>query len=93
MPLDAGIEGYAEVVPDLVMEVVSPSNLRGRVHDEAVMWLSHGTSLVWVVHPDTRTVDVHRANGAVSTIGGESDLGGGDVLPGFSCSLSGIFDV
>ena len=92
IPLDAEIEGYAEVVPDLVVEVVSPSNSRREVHDKAVMWLSHGARLVWVVHPDTRTVDVHRANGDVSTVGGDDDLDGGDVLPGFSCALSDIFD-
>ena len=92
IPLDAEIEGYAEVVPDLVVEVVSPSSSRREVHDKALMWLSHGARLVWVVHPDTRTVDVHRAAGAVSTIGQEGDLDGGDVLPGFSCSLSEVFD-
>ncbi len=92
IPLDAEIEGYAEVVPDLVVEVVSPSSSRREVHDKALMWLRHGVHLVWVVHPDTRTVDVHLASGAVSTVRGDDALDGGDVLPGFTCSLSDIFD-
>ncbi len=92
IPLDAEVEGYAEVIPDLVVEVVSPSNSRREIHDKAVMWLSHGARLVWVVHPDTRTVDVHRADGAVATVGADDDLDGGDVLLGFSCALSDIFD-
>ena len=92
IPLDANIPGYAEVVPDLVVEIVSPSDSRREVHDKAVMWLSHGARLAWVVHPDTRTVDVHRADGEVSTVGPDGDLDGGEVLPGFSCSLSDIFD-
>ena len=93
IPLDARISGYSEVVPDLVVEVVSPSNSRGEVHDKALMWLSHGARLVWVVYPETRTLDVYAGGGAVSTHVGEDDaLDGGDVLPGFSCSLSDIFD-
>ena len=92
LPLGEDVPGYAEIVPDLVVEVRSPSDSRREVNDKAVMWLSHGARLVWVVHPDTRTVDVHQADGAVSTVGADGDLEGGDVLPGFSCALSDIFD-
>ncbi len=92
LPLGEDVSGYAEIVPDLVVEVRSPSDSRREVNDKARMWLSHGVRLVWVVHPDTRTVDVHLAEGDVSTVGGDGDLDGGDVLPGFSCALSDIFD-
>ena len=53
IPLDADIPGYSEVVPDLVVEVRSPSDSRREVHDKARMWLSHGVRLVWVVPPPT----------------------------------------
>ncbi|MXW25363.1 MAG: Uma2 family endonuclease, partial [Dehalococcoidia bacterium] len=39
MPLSARITGYAEVAPDLVVEVASPSDSRREVHDKAHMWL------------------------------------------------------
>ena len=91
IPLDARIAGYADVVPDLVVEVVSPSDSRREVHDKARMWVSHGVRLVWVVHPETRTVDVHRADVAVSTLGEDDILDGMDVLPGFSCNVSAVF--
>jgi len=92
LPLGEDVPGYAEIVPDLVVEVRSPSDSRRDVNDKARMWLSHGVRLVWVVHPDARTVDVHLAEGDVSTVGGDDALDGGDVLPGFSCALSDIFD-
>ncbi len=92
MPLGEAVDGYAEVVPDLVVEIASPSDSRREVHDKARMWLSHGVQLVWVVHPETRTVDVHRPDEAVATLGGEDALDGLDVLPGFSCALSAVFD-
>ncbi len=92
LPLDAHHRGYSQVVPDLAVEVRSPNDSRPEVHDKARMWLSHGVRLVWVVHPDTRTVDVHRADEPVATLGDDAALDGHDVLPGFACPVSAIFD-
>ena len=92
MPLDADIPGYAEVVPDLVVEIRSPSDSRREVHDKARMWISHGVSLVWVIHPDTRTVDVHRPGRATAELSGTDILGGAGVLDGFTCPLAAVFD-
>ena len=91
IPLDAEIPGYAEVVPDLVVEVASPSDSRREIHDKAQMWLRHGVRLVWVVHPNTRTVDVYQADGAATLTQAES-LDGLDVLPGFTCEVGAIFE-
>ena len=91
LPLGETVPGYAEVVPDLVVEIASPSDSRPKVHDKARMWLSHGVRLVWVVHPDTRTVDVHRADRDAGTLGEEDSLDGMDVLPGFSCPVKAVF--
>ena len=91
IPLDARITGYADVAPDLVVEIASPSDRRRAVHDKARMWLSHGVRLVWAVHPETRTVDVHRPDRVVATLGDQQTHDGSDVLPGFSCEVSAVF--
>ena len=91
LPLDAWNTGYSEVVPDLVVEIASPSDSRRAVHDKAHMWLGHGVRLVWVVHPEARAVDVYTPNHATATISGEGALDGLDVLPGFSCPLEAVF--
>ena len=91
LPLDAWNTGYAEVVPDLVVEIASPRDSRRELHDKARMWLSHSVRLVWVVHPATRTVDVHSAGGAVITLAENEALDGLDVLPGFSCTVTAVF--
>ncbi len=90
--LEPAITGYAEVVPDLAVEVRSPNDSRREVHDKALMWLSHGVRLVWVVHPDTRTIDVYRADAPAATLAGDATLDGCDVLPGFACPVSAVFD-
>ncbi len=84
--------GYAEVPPDLVVEIVSPSGSHGEVYDKARMWLSYGVRLVWVVQPDTRTVDVYRPARPVATLDEHDRLDGLDVLPGFTCAVSDVLD-
>jgi Uma2 family endonuclease len=61
------------------------------VNDKARMWLSYGVRLVWVVHPDTHTVDVHHQEHSVSTLTEEDALDGMDVLTGFSCAIADLF--
>ena len=85
------VTGYSETVPDLVAEIASPSDSRREVHDKAHMWLSHGVRLVWVVQPETRSIDVYRPGEAVATLGDEDALDGLDVLPGFACEVSAVF--
>ncbi len=86
------ITGYAEVPPDLVVEIVSPGDTRREVRGKARMWLSYGVALVWVVQPDTRTVDVYEPARAAVTLTERDTLDGLETLPGFTCVISDIFD-
>ena len=92
LPLDADIPGYTEVVPDLVIEVRSPNDTRRDIHDKSRMWISHGAHLVWAIHPNTRTIDVHQPDQPVRTLTTDTSLDGNNVLPGFTCELTEIFD-
>ena len=91
-PLDEWVTGYAEVAPDLVVEIASPSDSRREVNAKALMWLSFGVRLVWVVHPDQRTVDVHRTSRPIATVNDADTLDGLDTLPGFRCRVGEIFE-
>lgn len=93
LPPGVRVVGYLQTVPDLVVEVVSPLDSLREVRDRARMWLGHGVRVVWVVNPDTRTVDVYRPDLAVSTVLEDGFLDGEDVLPGFSCPVSGVFTI
>ena len=92
IPPGVRVTGYAEAVPDLAVEVVSPNDSLREVNDKALMWLSHGVPLVWVVNPDRRTMDVYWEGGAVSTLTDSDTLDGLDVLPGFTCAVRDVFD-
>lgn len=83
-------DGYVPVMPDLVIEVVSPNDRAGAIHDKTLRYLAAGTQQVWVVYPSSQTVSVHTAAGSV-TCGGDDVLPGGEVLPGLSLTVSAIF--
>ncbi len=83
---------FARFVPDLVAEVVSPADTYSDVMRKVEDWLNAGVKAVWVIDPMTRQVSVYRS-GQVRILGEEEVLTGEDVLPGFECKVSEIFDV
>ncbi len=83
---------YAEVVPDLLVEIVSPNDTPREVREKAEVWLGFGVGLVWVVNPETRTIDVHRRGLPITTLTEQDVLDGLDILPGFTCPVSDIFN-
>ena len=91
LPPDADDTGFLDVVPDLLVEVVSPDDRATEVRKKAEMWTSFGARLVWVVWPETMAIDVYRPEESVVTLGAEDTLTGQDVLPEFSCPVREIF--
>jgi Uma2 family endonuclease len=83
--------GYPELAPDLVVEVLSPSDTAVQVQAKVEDWLRAGVRLAWVVYPDTRSVVVYRSLSEVVVLGEEDNLQGDPVLPGFSCPVADIF--
>ena len=85
--------GYSTAVPDLVVEVESPSDTLAAMREKALMWLRHGARMVWNVHPDSRTVDVYRPNRTIITLAEGDALDGYDAIPGFACGVSEVFEI
>ena len=85
--------GYSTAVPDLAVEVRSPNDSLAYMREKALMWLRHGARMVWNVHPDTRTVDVYRRGHPTITLEEGDELDGYDVIPGFACGVSEIFEI
>jgi Uma2 family endonuclease len=82
--------GYAEVSPDLAVEVVSPSDHFAGIQRKVEHHLTHGVRLVWVVDPEDRSVTVCRPQQQPRTLGENDILSGEDVLPGFSCRVADL---
>jgi Uma2 family endonuclease len=73
--------GFCPIVPDLVVEVVSPSDTERTVHEKAREWLAGGVQVVWVVDPQRRTVTVWDSQGQAQTLTEGDTLHGAPVLP------------
>lgn len=83
---------FTEVPPDLAVEVVSPRDTHREVVEKALHFLDHGVRLVWVVDPEDRIVMVYRSRHEVRILRETDELSGEDVLPGFSCGVSELFE-
>ena len=91
IPSEGEPEGYWAIAPDLVVEVVSPSDSASAVQSKVTDWLAAGCRLVWVVYPDTQAVTEYRTLTEVRVLTADKTLEGGDVLPGFACGVGEIF--
>ncbi len=79
-----------ELLPDLAVEITSPSNTADDIKKEIQQLLNAGTSLIWIVYPELRCVVVHTSKGSV-TLSGDDVVTGGAILPGFEIPVSEIF--
>jgi len=83
-------QGFPDLAPDLVVEVLSPGDRPGEVLAKIADWLSAGTRLVWIVDPERRVARVYRQDGGETIVAADGTLDGEGVLPGFSCPLASI---
>ncbi|MBN2305578.1 MAG: Uma2 family endonuclease, partial [Anaerolineae bacterium] len=81
---------YNPTPPDLAVEVLSPTDLPAHTRIKIANYLSDGT-VVWVVDPQTRQVEVYAPGQPVQQMGENGTLDGGAVLPGFSLAVKDIF--
>lgn len=83
-------DGFVPLAPDLVVEVVSPTDTAEDIQAKIADYLKYGVRLIWFGYPRSKTVTVQTESGAlIKRIGDVLD--GGDVLPGFSLPVSVIF--
>jgi Uma2 family endonuclease len=91
VPAAADRRGFAELAPDLVVEVVSPSNSMSEIHDKVLTFLETGVHAVLVLEPKRRTVTVHTPDRMARTLVVGEVLDGLAVLPGFAVPVADLF--
>lgn len=92
MPQGEARRHFARLAPDLVVEVLSPTDRASEVLAKVAMYQEAGVPLIWLVDPDERTVTVLAANLAPITLHAGQALDGGSVLPEFHVAVSDIFE-
>jgi Uma2 family endonuclease len=81
-----------QVVPNLAIEVVSPSNTMEEVLRKVREYLRAGVQRVWVVLPVEEQVYVYSSPTSIRVLERSGELDGEDVLPQFRLPLSELFE-
>jgi Uma2 family endonuclease len=83
--------GFFEGAPDLVVEILSPSDRYTDILRKVSEWLEAGAAMVWVVDPEHHGVMVFRSDGTLRLLGESDSLEGEEVLPGFRYPVGELF--
>ena len=80
-----------QIAPDLVVEVVSPSNTFLDQFERVEEYLKAGVPLVWLVEPVYRSVHVYRKDGSVSLLHETDVVKDEPLLPGLVLPVAEFF--
>src|SRR5262249_21229382 len=80
-----------DVIPNLAVEVVSPTNSADEIIDKVRDYFFAGVQAVWVIYPRQRLVYVFESPEQVHGLTEKQELDGGTVLPGFRLPLANLF--
>jgi Uma2 family endonuclease len=84
-------QGSASQWPDLVVEIKSPDESYASLREKAAYYLRQGVSVVWVLLPEKKSVEVYQGGREPVVLTAEESLDGGEVLPNFRLSLADLF--
>jgi Uma2 family endonuclease len=92
-PSDVELPGGTdwEVVPNLAVEVISPSNSYGDVIDKKNEYFQVGVDQVWLVVPSAKEIHVYESATDMRVVSGSDTLTAEGLLPGFELSLAALF--
>jgi Uma2 family endonuclease len=82
--------GAVPRLPDLAVEIQSPSNTIKQMREKAAFYLAHGVKMVWIVYTDARVVEVV-TDADSQLLNAKDTLTGGELLPDFSLLVAEIF--
>ena len=87
------VEGFWPGAPDLVVEIISPTDRRAAVSAKVDEWLAAGAGMVIVVNPraNAHTVTVHPSGQPPLTLTEQDTIDGGGVVPGWRLPVQEIF--
>ena len=91
LPPGPAPEGLSDVVPELVVEIRSPSNTWMAIFSKVGDYLQAGVTAILVLDPDGVTASVYRGTGQVILHAGDT-LTLPDVLPGFAVPVAKFFE-
>jgi Uma2 family endonuclease len=85
-------KGFAKGVPDLAVEIFSPSDNVRQLMRKVKQYFAAGCHTVWIVYPERREINVLEASGADRLLTASDTIDAPDLLPGFSVPVAELFE-
>jgi Uma2 family endonuclease len=82
---------FLRLVPEFVIEVMSPSDRLKAAQAKMSVWMANGVELAWLIDADVRTVYVYRAGHEPRTLCGIAEIAGEGSMDGFVLKLDEIW--
>lgn len=81
---------FARLAPDLVVEIMSPSDRMIDAFRKINLYLEAGVSQVWLVEPGPRTLSVFEPHRPSVRLAGDQVVAADAILPGFSMTVDDL---
>jgi Uma2 family endonuclease len=81
-----------DMVPDLAVEVISPTNSADEVQKKVHEYFRAGVRRVWVVYPGTFEIFVYESTKVIHVLQLGDELDGAPLLPGFVLPVKSLFE-
>ncbi len=88
---DGPSTGFSEVAPDLIVEILSPTDRWAEMRHKIGDYFSIGVGELWIVEPDEETVFVYRSATQRSAMRRGDTLVGSGSLTGFTFPVDELF--
>jgi Uma2 family endonuclease len=84
--------GFLDVAPELVVEVMSPTDRWIDIQEKLAEYFNIGVQLVWLVDPQLKQIHVYRSLDDTARLTAEDEITAAEILPGFSVPISEIYE-
>lgn len=84
-------QGAVTGMPDLAVEIKSPTNSYKGQREKATYYLEHGCKMVWLIYPEKQLVEVYQPEEDIQILLRDDVISGGDLLPGFELPVADVF--
>ena len=85
------VRGILPIAPDLVIEVVSPSDTSSNVEEKANSWIHFGVRLVLVVDPAIQSIRAYREQSTIAAFFSGNQVDASDVVEGWMFAVDDVF--
>ncbi|MGM3308581.1 Uma2 family endonuclease [Anabaena sp. WFMT] len=82
---------FPPIAPDLVLELMSPSDSLQEVQKKMQEYINNGVKLGWLINSQIRQVEIYRLHQPVEILESPIELFGEDILPGFILNLQTVW--